>query len=368
MSETDSPGNGDDAGIGDIGKFDPGLTQRLISVLRPVLKTYHRSQVHGLDSFPPGGALVVANHSGGMFPMDVPVFSVDFYDKFGYDRPVYTLSHDILFMGLTGDLFRRTGYIRATRENAAKALRSGGVVVVFPGGDYDAYRPTFAENVIDFNGRKGYVSTAVEAGVPIVPAVSIGGQESQLYLSRGTWLARRLGLKRLLRSDILPISFGFPFGFSAAIPPNLPLPAKIVMQVLDPINLTKQFGEDPDVDAVDEHVRSVMQQALNDLAAKRRGEPSHADPLVAGVCRERSAGDHHRGVCRPNAVAGLIGDEAGFAQCRQHSVPLRLLDSRRRRVGVAQQGDAEQVAGLGTLVNEFGAQLATGRQNGRVHH
>ncbi len=125
MSETDSPGNGDDAGIGDIGKFDPGLTQRLISVLRPVLKTYHRSQVHGLDSFPPGGALVVANHSGGMFPMDVPVFSVDFYDKFGYDRPVYTLSHDILFMGLTGDLFRRTGYIRATRENAAKALRSG---------------------------------------------------------------------------------------------------------------------------------------------------------------------------------------------------------------------------------------------------
>lgn len=144
------------------------------------------------------------------------------------------------------------------------------MVVVFPGGDYDAYRPTFAENVIDFNGRKGYVSTAVEAGVPIVPAVSIGGQESQLYLSRGTWLARRLGLKRLLRSDILPISFGFPFGFSAAIPPNLPLPAKIVMQVLDPINLTKQFGEDPDVDAVDEHVRSVMQQALNDLAAKRR--------------------------------------------------------------------------------------------------
>lgn len=106
--------------------------------------------------------------------------------------------------------------------------------------------------------------------MPIVPAVSIGGQESQLYLSRGTWLARRLGLKRLLRSDILPISFGFPFGFSAAIPPNLPLPAKIVMQVLDPINLTKQFGEDPDVDAVDEHVRSVMQQALNDLAAKRR--------------------------------------------------------------------------------------------------
>ncbi|QUR67252.1 1-acyl-sn-glycerol-3-phosphate acyltransferase [Mycobacterium spongiae] len=266
MSDTDNPEVDDD----DIGKFDPGLTQRLVGLMRPILKTYHRSEVRGLDAFPPGGALVVANHSGGMFPMDVPVFSVDFYETFGYDRPVYTLSHDILFKGLSGDFFRRTGYIRANRENAATALRSGGVVVVFPGGDYDAYRPTFSENVIDFNGRKGYVSTAIDAGVPIVPAVSIGGQESQLYLSRGMWLARRLQLKRLLRSEILPISFGFPFGLSATIPPNLPLPAKIVTQVLQPVDIAEQFGEDPDVDEVDEHVRSVMQQGLDQLAAERR--------------------------------------------------------------------------------------------------
>jgi 1-acyl-sn-glycerol-3-phosphate acyltransferase len=254
----------------EIGQFDPGLTQRLMGVLRPVLKTYFRSEVHGLDSFPPGGALVVGNHSGGMFPMDVPIFAVDFYEKFGYDRPVYTLSHDILFMGVTGGLFRRTGYIRANRENAAKALRSGGVVVVFPGGDYDAYRPTLSENVIDFNGRKGYVSTAIDAGVPIVPAVSIGGQETQLYLTRGTWLAERLGIKRLLRSAILPVSFGFPFGLSAVIPPNVPLPTKIVTQVLEPIDIAGQFGDDPDVDEVDEHVRSVMQEALDKLAAERR--------------------------------------------------------------------------------------------------
>ena len=106
--------------------------------------------------------------------------------------------------------------------------------------------------------------------MPIVPAVSIGGQETQLYLSRGTWLARRLGLKRLLRSDILPLSFGFPFGLSAAVPPNLPLPTKIVTQVLEPIDITAQFGEEPDIDEVDEHIRSVMQQGLKELAAKRR--------------------------------------------------------------------------------------------------
>lgn len=263
MTASDGPDEGD------IGKFDPVLTRRVVGVLRPFLKTYFRSEVHGLDRFPPGGALVVGNHSGGMLPMDVPIFTAHFYGELGYDRPVYTLSHDILMTGPTADFLRRTGYIRANRENAAAALRTGGVVIVFPGGDYDAYRPTLAENVIDFNGRTGYVRTAIEAGVPIVPAVSIGGQETQFYLTRGTWLAEHLGIKRLLRSSILPVSFGFPFGLSAVIPPNLPLPTKIVTRVLEPIELST-FGEDPDVDEVDEHVRSVMQEALKDLAAKRR--------------------------------------------------------------------------------------------------
>jgi 1-acyl-sn-glycerol-3-phosphate acyltransferase len=251
-------------------KWDPGLTERVIGWLRPLIKGYHRAEVRGLDSFPAGGALVVSNHSGGLFPMDVPVFATGFYEKFGYDRPVYTLSHDMLFNGPQGDILIRTGFIRANHENADEALRSGGVVVVFPGGDYDVYRPTLAENTIDFDGRSGYVRAAINAGVPIVPAVAIGGQESQLYLSRGMGLAKALRLDKLMRVKILPISVGFPFGLSAVLPVNLPLPTKIVMQVLDPIDVTAQFGQQPDIDAVDAHVRRVMQKALDRLAKERR--------------------------------------------------------------------------------------------------
>ena len=251
-------------------KWDPGLTERVIGWLRPLIKGYHRAEVRGLDSFPAGGALLVSNHSGGLFPMDVPVFATGFYEKFGYDRPVYTLSHDMLFNGPQGDFLIRTGFIRANHENADQALRSGGVVVVFPGGDYDVYRPTLSENTVDFDGRTGYVRAAINAGVPIVPAVSIGGQESQLYLSRGMGLAKALRLDKLMRVKILPISVGFPFGLSAVLPVNLPLPTKIVMQVLDPIDVTAEFGEQPDIDAVDAHVRRVMQKALDRLAKERR--------------------------------------------------------------------------------------------------
>jgi 1-acyl-sn-glycerol-3-phosphate acyltransferase len=258
----------------ELAKFDPQFTKRLVDVLRPLLRRYFRTEVRGLEHIPPaGGALLVSNHSGGQFAADVPILAVEFYEKFGYDRPIHTLSHDMLFLGPVGTVLLRTGFIRANPENAANALRGGHLVVVFPGGDYDALRPTAQQNKIDFAGRKGYVRTAIEAGVPIVPAVSIGGQENQLYLMRGTGLAKLLGpIARAARTKILPISFGFPFGLSvfATFPPNLPLPSKIVTQVLEPIDIAAEFGKNPDIDEVDAHVREVMQVALDKLAGERR--------------------------------------------------------------------------------------------------
>lgn len=73
-----------------------------------------------------------------------------------------------------------------------------------------------------------------------------------------------------MRLKILTISFGFPFGLSVVFPVNLPLPTKIVTQVLTPIDIVAEFGEDPDVNQVDAHIRSVMQQVLDTLAAQRR--------------------------------------------------------------------------------------------------
>jgi 1-acyl-sn-glycerol-3-phosphate acyltransferase len=250
-------------------KWDPELTKRVVGFLRPIVKRYFRSEVKDLGRIPLGGALLVSNHSGGSTTTDLPTFAVDFYDRFGYDRPLYTLSHDILSIGPARQFLQQVGVIPASRDNAARALGDDAAVIVFPGGDYDATRPTLAQNVIDFNGRTGYVRTAIEAGVPIVPIVSIGGQETQFFLTRGTWFAKRLGIKRLTRSEIVPISVGFPFGMTLG-GMNLPLPSKIVTQVLPAIDITARFGEDPDVAEVDAYVRGVMQKALDRLAKQRR--------------------------------------------------------------------------------------------------
>ena len=38
-------------------KWDPGLTERVMGIMRPFLKRYFRSEVRGLENMPPGGAL-----------------------------------------------------------------------------------------------------------------------------------------------------------------------------------------------------------------------------------------------------------------------------------------------------------------------
>jgi 1-acyl-sn-glycerol-3-phosphate acyltransferase len=251
-------------------QWDPAFTARIKEKVKPLVERYFRSEVRGMEHMPAGKALVVSNHSGGALTPDVLVFCSGFYDKFGYDRPVFTLAHDQVYVGPFADWLPRAGVIPATRESAAEALRSNGVVLVFPGGDFDSYRPTSARNTVDFNGRTGYVRTAIEARAPIVPVVSIGAQEGQLFLTRGEGLAKRLGLTRL-RVKILPISVGFPFGASVLIlPPNLPLPTKVVTQVLKPIHVGRKFGKNADVAEVDAYVRDVMQSALDELAKQRR--------------------------------------------------------------------------------------------------
>ena len=84
----------------EVAKWDPGFTRQIKNWVGPVIKRYFRAEVRGLESMPAaGGALVVSNHSGGMFTPDVLIFAPAFYDKFGFDRPVYTLAHYGVFIG-----------------------------------------------------------------------------------------------------------------------------------------------------------------------------------------------------------------------------------------------------------------------------
>src|SRR6202043_68867 len=122
--------------------------------------------------------------------------------------------------------------------NARKALESGAALLVYPGGDYEVHRPTWERNKVDFDGRKGFIRLALEQQVPIVPAVSIGGQETALFLTRGERLARLLALDRVFRLKVLPISLALPWGLNVGdMLGHVPLPAKITIETLPAIDV-----------------------------------------------------------------------------------------------------------------------------------
>ena len=51
---------------------------------------------------------------------------------------------------------------------------------------------------------------------------------------------------------------------------HIPLPSKIVIEVLPPIHLHEQFGPEPEVDEVYDHVMRAMQDTLDALASERQ--------------------------------------------------------------------------------------------------
>src|SRR5437763_3949154 len=256
----------------DLDERDPDYIRERLPLMWLLASLWYRGEVRGLGNIPDSGAvLLVGNHSGGNLLPDTAVFTLAFSTYFGAERPFYQLAHNLVLTlpGLAS--LRKFGTVAASPGNAQKALRSGAALLVYPGGDYEVHRPSWERNRIDFDGRKGFIRLALEQDVPIVPIVSAGGQETALFLSRGEWLARALALDRLFRLKVLPISLALPWGLNVGdMLGHIPLPAKITIETLPPIDLRAEFGRQPDLDEVYDHVVRLMQHPLDALAAERR--------------------------------------------------------------------------------------------------
>jgi 1-acyl-sn-glycerol-3-phosphate acyltransferase len=251
---------------------DPDYIERTLPALRMSSKLYFRADVRGIEHIPADGpVLLVGNHSGGTVIADTFVFSQAFYDHFGIDRVFHQLAHDLLFKipGLRV-LAQRYGTVPASPANMSRALRRNAALLVYPGGDHETFRPSWESGEIDFAHRTGFVKLALKHNVPIVPVVAIGGQETALFLGQGRRIARALQLDRMARLKVFPAALGPPFGVSLLdLPIRLPLPAKIAIRVLPPIDLRDRLGGSPDIDEGYKLVTSTMQRMLTRLDNER---------------------------------------------------------------------------------------------------
>jgi 1-acyl-sn-glycerol-3-phosphate acyltransferase len=251
---------------------DPTYIERTLPAVRLTSRLYFRADVRGLAHIPAEGpVLLVGNHSGGTLIADTFVFGQHFYDHFGPQRRFHQLAHDLVFKlpGLRA-LLERYGTVPASPSNMTRALRRNAALLVYPGGDHETYRPSWQSDQIDFAGRTGFVRLALEHGCPVVPVVAIGGQETALFLGQGRRFARALGLDLRLRLKVLPGAIGPPFGLTVLdLPGRIPLPAKISIRVLKPIDLRERLGARPDAQEGYDLVTSTMQRTLTRLSNER---------------------------------------------------------------------------------------------------
>jgi 1-acyl-sn-glycerol-3-phosphate acyltransferase len=256
----------------DLDERDPDYIREHLPLLWLLASLWYRGEVRGLGNIPEEGpVLLVGNHSGGNMTPDTGVFTLAFNAYFGVERAFYQLAHNLVLSMPGLSALRKLGTVAASPANARKALQSGAALLVYPGGDYEVHRPIWQRNQVDFGRRKGFIRLALQENVPIVPVVSIGGQETALFLSRGERLARLLALDRMFRLKVLPISISLPWLLNVGdMLGHIPLPAKITIETLPPIDLHAEFGPDPDVDEVYDHLMRLMQDTLDALAAERR--------------------------------------------------------------------------------------------------
>jgi 1-acyl-sn-glycerol-3-phosphate acyltransferase len=256
----------------DLDERDPDYIREQLPLMWLVASIYFRGEVRGLGNIPDSGpVLLVGNHSGGNMTPDTILFTLAFSTFFGVERRFYQLAHNLVLAMPWLAPLRKFGTVAASPTNAGEALQTGAALLVYPGGDYEVHRPSWLGNKVDFGGRKGFIRLALENGVPIVPVVSAGGQETALFLTRGEGLAHALWLDRIFRLKVLPISLALPWGINIGdMVGHIPLPAKITVEALPAINLREEFGPEPDVDEVYDHVIRLMQETLDALASERR--------------------------------------------------------------------------------------------------
>ena len=264
----------DRAGEWTLDGTDDTFMERQKYFWNPLMDYWFRMEIEGWEHLPEPPALLIGIHSGAPFVWDAWTVGVQWWRHFGPDRPLHGTAHDALMAApLIGGYFRRMGVLPAAPDSIAAALAAGHDVALWPGGEVDSLRPWVRRDEAILAGRKGFVRTAIRAGVPIVPIATVGGPDSMPVLFSGRRLAKVLQLDKVARLKRFPLAISAPWGIAPALLPEIPLPTKIRTAFQEPIKVARgaaRANDDAYVDRKYDEVQASIQHGMDALARRRR--------------------------------------------------------------------------------------------------
>ncbi|OBG62505.1 lysophospholipid acyltransferase family protein [Mycobacterium sp. E3339] len=261
------------AGRWDLSGQDEKTLQRQKYLWNVLVDYWFRMEIDGWENIPEPPALLIGIHSGAPFVWDAWTVGLQWWRRFGQERPLHGTAHDALMaIPVIGRYFRSMGVLPAAPDAIATALAEGRDVALWPGGEVDSLRPWTERDQANLAGRKGFVKMAIRAGVPIVPIATVGGGDAMPVLIRGDKLSKALQLDRLLRLKVFPLAVSLPWGIAPAALPQLPLPAKIRTRFMPPVELDHDPARAEDEAYIDRkynEVQDAIQDGMDALARKR---------------------------------------------------------------------------------------------------
>jgi 1-acyl-sn-glycerol-3-phosphate acyltransferase len=253
---------------------DWSLMERQKYLWNPLLDYWFRMEIEGWEKVPEPPVLLVGIHSGAPFVWDAWTVGVQWWRRFGDERPLHGTAHDALMaLPLVSAYFRRMGVLPAAPDSMASALAARHDVALWPGGERDSLRPWTRRDEAVLAGRSGFVKLAIRSGVPIVPISTVGGPDAMPVMATGRRLAKLLRLDQVARLKMFPIALQAPWGLSPALLPEVPFPTKIRTAFQEPIELDhdpERAADDDYVEAKYEETRDTIQRGMDALARRRR--------------------------------------------------------------------------------------------------
>lgn len=263
----------------------PRFIRNAASLFERTIRPYHRAEVRGLERIPRDQPVIyVGNHNGYPYMTEFFLFTAALFTELGISRYPYILAHDFsLKLPLINQFLTSYGCVRANLDNARRVLEQRESLLIYPGGGGELMRPYRERARLRFQGRMGYARLAIEYGRPIVPVVAVGGHSTALIVDDLRWLAERTGARRKLRVDAWPLMLSIPWGVTLGpfIPPYLPWPSKILIEVQEPIVFPPAsrtgMTEKEWARTCADRVERTIEDALVRLEAERTGKPAHDD-------------------------------------------------------------------------------------------
>ncbi len=243
--------------------LDPVVADMVWHVVNYLYYEYFRCEVEGIENVPTSGpVLLAANHGGAALPYDAVMLTLAVTNEMPVPRRPRVMATEVLNASPTlSHLYRKTGGVYASRDDAEFLLREGRMVGVFPEGVRAFQKPYSQAYQVQRFGRGGFITMAERHGAPVVPVAIVGSDEVHPALFSSQLLAR---LVRMVwpsqRVEEMAVYLNL-----------IPLPIRWRVRFLEPINPSHE-GTDPDpLEMLErtEYVRSLIQTNLTEMLDQR---------------------------------------------------------------------------------------------------